>query len=109
LSTGEYFTYTNWYDNYPDFYNDNEFCVELVMDENWRWNDDSCITRSGFICEYKEDTKKEDHETHKYQQVQKKLQEVDMQKLAIEKELQQQKDLQQKQLQQSQEHDIRPS
>ncbi|KAI8119627.1 Lectin subunit alpha [Lucilia cuprina] len=104
LSTGEYFTYTNWYDNNPDFYNDNEFCVELVMDENWRWNDDSCITRSGFICEYKEDTKKEDHETHKYQQVQKKLQEVDMQKLAIEKELQQQKDLQQKQLQQSQEH-----
>ncbi|KNC22268.1 hypothetical protein FF38_10421 [Lucilia cuprina] len=60
LSTGEYFTYTNWYDNNPDFQDDNEFCVELVMDENWKWNDDSCITTGGFICECKEGTKKEE-------------------------------------------------
>ncbi|XP_037814974.1 lectin subunit alpha-like [Lucilia sericata] len=99
LSTGEDFTYTNWYDNNPDFFYDNEFCVELVRVENWRWNDDSCITRGGFICECKEEENEIQQETNK--------QEVDKQKLKIQKELQEQKDLQQrhqKQLQQSQEH-----
>ncbi|XP_037814973.1 lectin subunit alpha-like [Lucilia sericata] len=99
LSTGEYFTYTDWYGDNPDYYYNNEFCVELEMKENWRWSDDSCITRGGFICEHKK-------ETEIRQKLEENLQEVNKQKVEIQKELQKQKDLQQRyqqQLQQSRE------
>ncbi|XP_065361954.1 lectin subunit alpha-like [Calliphora vicina] len=98
LSTGEELTYTNWYDNNPDFYNDNEFCIEMVMAENWKWNDDSCITRGGFVCEYKKEIEIQ-QEIYNHLQEQNNLQqEVVKQKEQIENELQKQNDLQHKHL-----------
>ncbi|XP_037823413.1 lectin subunit alpha-like [Lucilia sericata] len=52
LYTGEKFSYTNWIDYNPDFNRNDEFCVELIKRENWKWNDIDCTNRLGFVCEY---------------------------------------------------------
>ncbi|KNC22278.1 hypothetical protein FF38_10414 [Lucilia cuprina] len=54
LHTGEKFSYTNWIDYNPDFSRHNEFCVELVKSQDYKWNDIDCTNRRGFVCEYKE-------------------------------------------------------
>ncbi|KAM7361906.1 uncharacterized protein ACRADG_012770 [Cochliomyia hominivorax] len=51
LSTGKKFTYTNWYANNPNFVGRNEFCVQIVMEKNFGWNDNRCLNNFGFICE----------------------------------------------------------
>ncbi|XP_065361882.1 lectin subunit alpha-like isoform X2 [Calliphora vicina] len=101
LSTGDELTYTNWYDNNPDFYNDNEFCIEMVMEKNLKWNDDSCTTIGGFVCEYKDEIKIQQElnnlkqKMYNHLQVQSNLhQEVLKQNEQIKHELQKEKDLQ---------------
>ncbi|XP_065357483.1 lectin subunit alpha-like [Calliphora vicina] len=96
FSTGEKFTYSNWYGINPDFSDNNYFCVELVMNENRRWNDQHCVTRGGFVCEYSKE-KINQQELHKnLLQVQQNLQqEVETLKEQINQELQKQNKWQQ--------------
>ncbi|XP_065357518.1 lectin subunit alpha-like [Calliphora vicina] len=51
LSTGNKFTYTNWFGGNPNFFGKNEFCVQMIMEENMRWNDNRCLNKFGLVCE----------------------------------------------------------
>ncbi|XP_037814988.1 lectin subunit alpha-like [Lucilia sericata] len=51
LTTGKKFNYTNWYGGNPNFVGKNEFCAQIVMKENMKWNDNRCLNKFGFVCE----------------------------------------------------------
>ncbi|XP_065365469.1 lectin subunit alpha-like [Calliphora vicina] len=53
IATGEEFTYTYWYASNPDFYNSEEYCVQIGWHANMGWNDNKCTKKFGFICEFK--------------------------------------------------------
>ncbi|XP_065357893.1 lectin subunit alpha-like [Calliphora vicina] len=52
LTTLQPFNYTHWSAGKPDFYNSDEYCVEIGAGADMEWNDDSCHHTNGFICEY---------------------------------------------------------
>lgn len=46
------FTFTDWHPNEPNNFHLNEKCVEIWFYKNiYKWNDQSCRTRSYFVCE----------------------------------------------------------
>lgn len=51
IENGQPFTYTNWKLNNPDFSLNNEYCIQIVVDENIVWNDNVCENKYGLICE----------------------------------------------------------
>ncbi|XP_037814983.1 lectin subunit alpha-like [Lucilia sericata] len=50
-STGEKFTYTNWFSDFPND-RDPKSCLEIVGIFNWKWRNYECLSRNGFACEY---------------------------------------------------------
>ncbi|KAM7361066.1 lectin subunit alpha-like [Cochliomyia hominivorax] len=53
VATGEEFTYTLWSGPNPDFYNKEEFCMQIGWSSSMGWNDNNCIKKFGFICEFR--------------------------------------------------------
>ncbi|XP_023308708.2 lectin subunit alpha-like [Lucilia cuprina] len=51
LTTGKKFSYSNWFGGNPNFFGKNEFCAQIVMKENMKWNDNRCLNKFGFVCE----------------------------------------------------------
>ncbi|XP_065357557.1 lectin subunit alpha-like [Calliphora vicina] len=51
ISTGNKVTYTNWYEGEPDFYNNNEYCLQTGWSNKIQWNDHECHKQFGLICE----------------------------------------------------------
>lgn len=52
FSSGNEFTYSNWFDDNPNFYLNYEFCAEMHMHHNFEWNDVKCWDKQSYICEY---------------------------------------------------------
>ncbi|XP_046805797.1 lectin subunit alpha-like [Lucilia cuprina] len=52
ISTGNKFTFTNWAPGQPDFYMNQEYCVQTGWSDEIKWNDHYCFTNFGVICEY---------------------------------------------------------
>ncbi|KAM7355861.1 uncharacterized protein ACRADG_001806 [Cochliomyia hominivorax] len=50
LSTRKQFVYTDWDYNSPNFYDKDQFCVNIGH-SNMEWNDEFCNFQHGFICE----------------------------------------------------------
>ncbi|XP_037807838.1 lectin subunit alpha-like [Lucilia sericata] len=49
--TGQPFTYSFWSGANPDFETNSEYCVQIGWGYNMEWNDKSCDSRLGYICE----------------------------------------------------------
>ncbi|XP_031627767.1 perlucin-like protein, partial [Contarinia nasturtii] len=45
------FRYTDWSNGQPDNYQNQEQCMQLRSEYNFRWNDESCNTNCNIICE----------------------------------------------------------
>lgn len=52
ISNGQAISYSNWYRGEPNFYNNNEYCVQTGWTKHVQWNDGVCSKSYGFICEY---------------------------------------------------------
>lgn len=52
VATGANFTYTYWYGQNPDFFNSEEYCVQIGY-RDMQWNDNKCTNKYGFVCEFK--------------------------------------------------------
>ncbi|KAM7357071.1 lectin subunit alpha-like [Cochliomyia hominivorax] len=90
FSTGKEFNYTHWEKNNPNFQRENQFCVEIGYD-NMEWNDLTCYTQIGFICEMAE-TKQQlykeiENLRTKLKQQNRKGDELEIEKIVLKKEL----------------------
>ncbi|XP_065361611.1 lectin subunit alpha-like [Calliphora vicina] len=52
LPNGEKYVFNNKFNNKPDFQDSSDYCVELRVSPNWKWRDNSCSLKNGFVCEY---------------------------------------------------------
>ena len=78
LKTGRKFTFNFWSPNNPNNYNDNgEHCLHIwEKNPEYQWNDESCISKMGFICEI--NSYIECDSVNKFSEKIKRLQEVNM-------------------------------
>lgn len=51
ISTGKQFDFTNWSTGSPDNYKGLEHCAHIWAVTDFEWNDGSCQSKIGYICE----------------------------------------------------------
>ncbi|KAM7361457.1 uncharacterized protein ACRADG_012072 [Cochliomyia hominivorax] len=80
ISNGHTVSFTNWHPGQPDFYNSNEYCIQIGRNNQFQWNDHDCVVEFGLICEFNrkelEQEKKLNETEFKAQQLQRELIEI---------------------------------
>ncbi|KAI8129166.1 hypothetical protein FF38_02266 [Lucilia cuprina] len=74
--TGQPFTYSYWSGANPDFETNSEYCVQIGWGYNMEWNDKSCDSRLGYICELPQQEDWEGKQENTLPNLMNKLQEV---------------------------------
>ncbi|XP_061401959.1 lectin subunit alpha-like, partial [Musca vetustissima] len=57
ISTWEPITFSYWHHGQPDFYGNNEHCLQIGWGPNMQWNDHQCHVKFGYICERRKEKK----------------------------------------------------
>ena len=66
-ATGKKFVFTNWGPGQPDFSNSKEYCAHIGSTTMDAWNDNSCTSKLGFICDYNQQVVKCDESDRRKQ------------------------------------------